>query len=58
MTLLSICIPTCNRSRLLHESLTSILNSAKGYEDKIEIVISDNVSTDDTGSVVARFQKE
>lgn len=58
MPLLSICIPTYNRSRLLHVSLTSILNSVKGYEDKIEIVISDNASTDDTGSVIARFQKE
>src|SRR3569832_475932 len=54
---LSICIPTYNRQRFLYQCLESILSSAKGYESKIEIIVSDNASTDQTGEVVSRFQK-
>ena len=53
---LSICIPTFNRSHLLKEGLAYILAAAKGYENKIEIVISDNASTDSTRDVVREFQ--
>jgi abequosyltransferase len=56
MPLLSICIPTYNRSSLLRESLAYILVAAKGHEDKIEIVISDNASTDDTQMICVHFQ--
>lgn len=52
---LSICIPTYNRSSLLIECLESVLESAKGHEDKIEIIISDNASTDDTTLVVKDY---
>ena len=57
MILLSLCIPTYNRARYLEESLSSILNSieSKNYS-KVEIVISDNASTDDTQLVIARFR--
>lgn len=55
--LLSICIPTYNRSACLRECLESLLVSARGYEDRIEIVISDNASTDDTSDVVSEFQQ-
>jgi abequosyltransferase len=55
---LSICIPTYNRSHLLKESIAYILSAVKGYEDKIEIVISDNASTDDTKEVVQQFLTE
>lgn len=58
MPKLSICVPTYNRSSYLRECLVSILTSVKGYEDKIEIVISDNASTDNTKSVVSEFQNE
>ena len=47
-TILSICIPTYNRSAYLKGCLESILRSAAGYKEKIEIIISDNASTDDT----------
>ncbi|MBT4512995.1 MAG: glycosyltransferase family 2 protein [Chloroflexi bacterium] len=57
LPVLSICIPTFNRSQYLKECLESVLSSAKGYEDQIEIVISDNASTDDTASVVSEFEK-
>ncbi len=55
--LLSICIPTYNRSEFLVECLSSVLNSVVGYEHEVEIVISDNASSDDTEEVVRKFQK-
>jgi glycosyltransferase involved in cell wall biosynthesis len=56
MPVLSICIPTHNRSHLLRESLASILASADRYKDQVEIVISDNASTDSTAEVVEVFR--
>jgi glycosyltransferase involved in cell wall biosynthesis len=50
--LLSICIPTFNRSKLLKISLLSILSQIKGYEDEVEVIVSDNCSDDDTPQVV------
>ena len=52
-TKLSICIPTYNRSKFLIECLDSVLQSIVGYENQIEIIISDNASTDETREVVA-----
>ena len=43
---LSICIPTYNRVRYLKELLPSILDQAD--EGVVEVVVSDNASTDDT----------
>jgi len=56
--ILSICIPTFNRSRYLKDCLKSILQSAQQQEDKIEIIISDNASTDDTKEILSEFQKQ
>lgn len=50
--LLSICIPTYNRCRYLPETLDSILSQAT---PEVEIVISDNASTDATQKVVAEY---
>ncbi len=47
--LFSIGIPTYNRSGLLRRSLTSALNQTY---DNVEIIVSDNASTDDTEYVV------
>lgn len=55
---LSICIPTFNRSECLKECLSAVLASVAGYEYEIEVVISDNASIDDTGSVVRAFQEK
>jgi glycosyltransferase involved in cell wall biosynthesis len=55
---LSFCIPTYNRAELLRECLDSVLASAKGDEDKIEIIVSDNASVDSTMEMVARFQEK
>lgn len=54
--ILSICIPTYNRSECLKECLSSVLASAAGRERDIEIVISDNASTDGTVDVIRAFQ--
>jgi len=50
---LSICIPTYNRSGRLDVLLRSVADqvSALGLEEKVEIVISDNASTDSTQKV-------
>jgi abequosyltransferase len=55
--ILSICIPTYNRSVCLGECLESVLSSAKGYEEQIEVLISDDASTDDTVTVINEFKK-
>ena len=52
---LSICIPTYNRASLLKESLYSIVNQSTYNPSKVEIIISDNCSTDNTEEVVSEF---
>jgi acetyltransferase-like isoleucine patch superfamily enzyme len=54
--LLSICIPTYNRSTVLEKSIISIV-SQKEFDQSVELVISDNCSDDDTLVVVEEFQK-
>jgi glycosyltransferase involved in cell wall biosynthesis len=56
--ILSICIPTYNRSKLLTEALDSIIISLNGFEDKVEIIVSDNASYDDTIDVVKKYQSK
>jgi len=52
MPILSICIPTYNRSKYLKETLNSIVSQNIFLNsDKIEIIISDNCSNDDTRSI-------
>lgn len=55
---LSICIPTYNRAGCLRQCLDSIAEQLKDLEveAKIEVVISDNASSDGTESVVKEFQ--
>lgn len=53
--ILSICIPTYNRSKFLSEALDSIIISLTGFEDKVEIIISDNASSDDTVDAVKKY---
>ena len=53
---LSICIPTFNRSPYLCKTLDAIVSEPSFQEtDEIEIVVSDNASTDDTPSLMSRF---
>lgn len=51
---LSICIPTYNRRAMLQELLESIVAQAS---DGVEIVISDNASTDGTDAMVREYQE-
>lgn len=53
--LLSICIPTYNRAKFLNDNLKALHNQIQGKELPIEIVVSDNCSTDDTEIVVVNF---
>jgi abequosyltransferase len=54
LPLLSICIPTYNRAGFLSECLASI--NPEELDGKVEVVVSDNASTDDTLTVLKAFQ--
>lgn len=53
---LSICIPTYNRSKYLPELIESIMSQSEGSD--VEIVISDNASTDNTEEVLNPFLRK
>lgn len=52
--ILSICIPTYNRCDALKKSLNRYVN-CDGFDESVEIVISDNASTDDTELIAKSF---
>lgn len=56
--LLSICIPTYNRSEYLKKSIESIIIQPEFKEGLVEIVISDNASTDDTEILGTQYAEE
>lgn len=59
MILLSICIPTYNRAQSLQETIESVLAQVdKTNMDKLEIIVSDNASTDETGVVMNSIIKK
>ena len=53
--LLSIAIITYNRADILRETLKVIVHECQGLDDKIEVLINDNASTDKTKEVVRAF---
>ncbi|MFA6486017.1 MAG: glycosyltransferase family 2 protein [Candidatus Magasanikbacteria bacterium] len=57
--ILSICIPTYNRANFLKKNLDSIISqfNDRNIKELVEVVISDNASTDDTAMVVKSFQE-
>lgn len=55
--LLSIIIPTYNRSALLYRALSALLPSVADHSDCMDVFISDNASTDDTKDVVDKFMQ-
>lgn len=55
--LLSICIPTYNRANYLEQCLESIVDQ-EGFDARVEIVISDNCSVDDTRKIGIRYQEK
>lgn len=48
MKKLSICIPTYNRLDKLKRQVSFLINETEKYKDEIEIIISDNASSDGT----------
>jgi glycosyltransferase involved in cell wall biosynthesis len=54
--LLSICIPTYNRAPYLRETLECLGAALKGFEDEVEVIVSDNASPDHTQEVLAEFE--
>jgi abequosyltransferase len=56
--LLSIAIPTHNRCESLKRLLCLISKEIHGYEDLIEIIVSDNGSKDHTREVLDQFKKQ
>jgi glucosyl-dolichyl phosphate glucuronosyltransferase len=54
--LISVCIYTFNRARLLEQALESVCNQTLPVE-LYEVIVIDNCSTDDTWEVVKSFEK-
>ena len=55
--LLSICIPTFNRSNYLHLCLSQFCKQIAPFIDEVELLVVDNYSTDNTKEIVAEIQK-
>ncbi|HZB14919.1 MAG TPA: glycosyltransferase family 2 protein [Chryseolinea sp.] len=56
--LLTVAIPTYNRAELLNTQLSWLAHAVKGFEDEIEIFVSDNCSTDNTQEVIKKWKAE
>ncbi|MBQ7453386.1 MAG: glycosyltransferase family 2 protein [Clostridia bacterium] len=56
--LLSICIPTYNRCQYLTKTLDSIIEQPEFNSENVEIVISDNCSTDNTQNACLEYTKK
>ena len=54
LPLVSICIPTYNRAGQLERAMSSAMQQDYG---KLEIIVVDNASTDDTAAIVRRCQQ-
>jgi abequosyltransferase len=58
MVILSLCIPTYNRAVYLNDTIDSIIKQDEFQnENDVEIVISDNCSSDNTKEVVDKYVK-
>lgn len=55
--LLTIAIPTYNRSKILCRTLQTYVDDPD-FDDRVEIAVSDNCSTDDTQEIVSSFSVE
>lgn len=54
---LSIAIPTYNGVLHIQEALDSIISQLDDIDEEVEIVISDNASTDQTPKIIREYQK-
>lgn len=55
--LLSIAIPTFNRAEILNLSLARLIPQIIPFADNIELIISDNCSTDHTQRIVSKYKE-
>ncbi len=55
---LSIAIPTYGGAKYIGEALDSIISQLDEINEKIEIVVSDNASTDQTPEIIREYQKK
>jgi len=55
--ILSICIPTYNRANYLDISLSIICEQIKNILNNIELIVSDNCSTDNTIDIVLKYKE-
>lgn len=55
---LSIAIPTYNGAKYIREALDSIITQLDDVDEEVEIVISDNASTDQTPEIISEYQKK
>lgn len=55
---LTIAIPTYNRDKYLDRCLENIFLQIGGHEDEVEIIVSDNASTDNTYQVIEKYKAE
>ena len=58
MKLLSILIPTYNRASYLKDAIMCLLPQFSRYKDELEILVSDNCSSDDTKIVIDTLQSQ
>lgn len=52
--IISLCIPTCNRADIISKNIYSIL-SLPSFTNEVQIVISDNASTDKTEQIISEI---
>ena len=57
MIKLSICIPTYNRALLLEKTISNLVNQITKIDTQVEIIISDNASTDNTREISKYYEK-
>lgn len=56
--LLTIAIPTFNRAKQLDTQLAWLYKAVKGFEDDVEIFVSDNCSTDNTQDIINKWKAQ
>lgn len=56
--ILTICVPTYNRAAELDHQLAWVAKEVRGLGDAVEVIVSDNASSDDTAAVVQRWSTE
>ena len=55
---LSIAIPTYNGAHYIREALDSIISQWDDIDEEVEIVVSDNASTDQTAEIIREYQNK